>query len=337
MGQRRARHLLFVLMALAFLANGSQWYFGSSRGLYSSGDMSTYFKTEGSKSGFVNLVFSDFCRAQYQFVVHSREVKTNDKGVIFSGINPSMWGEIAVLCLVGGLAFIVFISGLESRISSKHFVVGGLVGMLLLIVDQARYLSTSVLATTKHFFTWSSYCFHGDWGWFFDILGYVFMYAVVAVAVAGFSAVVTALRPAHIDVANPKMGQASKVNMICRVYTWLPYFSYMGFAVWTVCTGIDSNASQAYAEQAIFITLVLLVVFIACVHTMYRVSRVYDRLACAQEQESNEGEILENPMHCYLGPFGSKAFNTLIGILLPPLAMLALWYNVFSAFLAVQR
>ena len=335
MSQRRARHLLFVLMTLALLANGFQWYFSSSRGLYSSDDMREYFKTEGSKSGFGNFVFSDFCGAQYQSVVCSREFLTNDRGVIYSGINPSMWGEISVLLLVGVLAFLVFISGPDSRINSKHFVVGGLVGMLLLVVDQARYIITSVLATTKHFFTWSSYCFHGDWGWFFDILGYVFMYAVVAVAVAGFSAAVAALRPSHIDVANPKMGQASKLNMICRVYTWLPYFSYMGFAVWTICTGIDSNASQAYAAQAIFITLVLLFVFIVCVHTMYQVSRVYDRLARARTQESNEGEILENPMHCYLGPFGSKAFNTLIRILLPPLAMLALWYDVFSAFLAV--
>ena len=323
-------------MALAFLANGFQWYFSSSRGLYSSDDMRKHF-TEESKSGFASFMFSDFCKAQYQSVMRYNEVGSNSEEVVFSGINPSLWGEIAVLCLVGGLAFLVFVSGPESRISWGHFVVGGLIGMVLIVVDQCRYIDTSVLATTKYFFTWSSYCFHGDRGWFFDILGYVFMYAVVAVAVAGFSAAVTALRPSQVDVANIKTDQASKLNMICRVYTWLPYFSYMGFAVWTVCTGIDSNASQAYAEQAIFITVVLLVVFLACVLTMYRVSRVYDRLAHSREQESNADEILETPIYCHLGPFGSKAFNTLIRILLPPLAMLALWYDVFSAFLGVQR
>jgi hypothetical protein len=61
------------------------------------------------------------------------------------------------------------------------------------------------------------------------------MYAAVGLGVAIFANTVRGFRYEKISVYEPKMGQAIGLDMVSRVYTWLPYFSYMGFAVWVSC------------------------------------------------------------------------------------------------------
>lgn len=329
-----------------FLQAGVHW---NAYNFSNSKNMVEWFIAADAKQ-FDTFFFANSCEAQFSaaekfikkidlrkssgndLVLYSVKKDGSDQRV-FSAANPVLFAEIAVLTLVGALVGIVVFNRSGERLSRFDVKVGVAVGVILLLSDQARYIYTSVLVDNKFLFTWSSYCFHGDLGWAFDVAGYFFMYAVVALGVAVFSQAIRHFRYDEIDVYLPKMGQPKSVDMVCRVYTWLPYFSYAGFAVWVACTQINSSASQYYGGQAVLVTGILVAVWAVCCWALYRASQIYDEHLLVLSVEDTQ-RALENPVKEFLDPFGVKAMNTLIRIVLPLLTLLALWYKVVAALLS---
>jgi hypothetical protein len=244
------RALLAALFVLALTANAVQfiaaWFFSNPR----NSDAMVQFFSGASDKTFEALYFADKCLSQV----------TNFKvtpGAVFGGLNPVFFAEMAVLFLTFALVALVAYCPSRTAVRESDRILGFLVFSILLIADQARYFATSVDPSAfsflgpsftlgpKMFFTWSSYCFHGDIGWLFDVLGYIFMYAAVGLGVAIMSAIVSQFRKDVSENDISKIGENYRFSTICRIYVWLPYFSYFGFAIWLSCTKIDGAASFA--------------------------------------------------------------------------------------------
>jgi hypothetical protein len=84
------------------------------------------------------------------------------------------------------------------------------------------------------------------------------------------------------------------------------------------------------------VTVLLLIVFGACVVVLLRASLAYDRKLLELEASDEQPAYL-NPVREFLDPFGSKAFNIFLCIVLPLLALLALWNDVIATFISFQR
>lgn len=352
------RTIYYSLVALAFTFNALQaLVYSNAQRLYSSSAMLSELR-DSSQNSFSDFFFGSYCVAQYRSAANAFAGATQDSSnpnrffklkadgsveiglngqpveftdVVMSGANPVLWAELSVLILVCVLVALSVFNKVPGQFRSLDLLAGVVAGTVLFVGDQLRYYNTSVAAETKSLFTWSSYCLHGDLGWFFDAMGYLSMYAAVGLGVAVFSQALSHLKNGKIDITEPKMGQKAALDMVCRMYTWLPYFSYMGFAVWVACTQINENASQYYGAQAILVTAILVVVWGVCSFALYQVSKRYDEKLADISQENSQAAY-DNPVREFLDPFGSKAFNTLIKILLPLLTLLAIWYKVLATF-----
>ena len=239
--------------------------------------------------------------------------------VVFSGINPVFFAEGFVLLLVAMLVAIVTFSNPDCKPDWLDRGIGLSFGTALFGYDLHRYINSSVFFTSldgsaKGLYTWSSYCFHGDVGWLFDALGYLLMYMMLALGVSIFTRSARAVYfedAANLDVA---------LNTIGRVYTWLPYFSYLGFAGWVTFTGLNKAGAGLYQAQALLVTGFVLLIFAACLIT----------LVAASQRPAYHDRPLFNEL---LSPFGTKSVNILIRIILPPLTMLAITNEVIRSLL----
>ncbi len=354
------RKLIILLFIGAIFSNFFQWASGYRvSNPWKSSDMVEYFEYQSNKK-FDGFIFQNQCIKQHEGSfsdfgtgeknklksegkVYLGEFNDKEKYVIFGGVHPVFWGEITVLVLSFLLVSIVICSKIKYKVFKKDYVIGFYIGFSVLFIDQIRYIYTSIdrsilpfwysdwVSNPKSLFTWSSYCFTGDWAWFYDFLGYVFMYAAVAIGISVFSSIVREINSIEHNTDHLNIHKNENLRTVCRVYTWLPFFSYMGFAVWVACTQVNGAANAAYAVQAVILTVILMLVFTACYWCIYRSYNIFEK---KRNLIMEKGETPpDNPMKEFHDPFGSKAVVIVFKIILPPLTMLALWSEVIASLL----
>ncbi|WP_299866751.1 hypothetical protein [uncultured Roseobacter sp.] len=218
----------WILFALAVIANLFQLFSVNFAALLSTESMIADFQAR-AQTGFEGLIWSEQC--VYQSALLDQFFASGTGEVVFSGINPVFFAEGLVLLLAALLVAIVTYSNPTCKPNWLDWTIGVFFGLALFIYDFNRYIGSSVFFVSangdpKGLYTWSSYCFHGDLGWLFDVLGYLFMYGMLALGVSIFSRSVRGVY--NEDAAN----MDTALNTVGRIYTWLPYFSYMGFAGW---------------------------------------------------------------------------------------------------------
>ena len=316
-----------MLIALAIVSNTVPMYFGLKNDLRSVEKMKVFFSQQNI-SGFSGLIFKDRCMKQYEFYAQS---DPND--FIFAEIFITTFTELFFMLLIGILSYLAIASRSNAPIKMTYVIYGFLIAWSLFLVDQSRYYFTSIGDDEKRLFTSSSYCFQGDMALFISTVGYFLMHTALALGIARFiSLSMDALRKNPVE-SIMKIDKSESLYAVCRIYTWLPYFSYIGFAVWIAGTGITGYASKLYLYEAIMITSVLVVVFIACLIILILISSKYNNVLMKKSgKEMSRCNANDNPLDELLGPFGSRAFNVFIRVVTPLLTFAALYYKLFDVF-----
>ena len=270
---------------------------------------------------YSGLFFADNCLAQSK-IIYSGSGKV-------VGIFPMFFAEIFVLLVAIAFVFTVAIVSRQFQVSRFGIICAILVSISLFLVDQVRYYFTSVADLSKTFFTWSSYCVHGDWGWLFDAIGYLFMYALITIAIAYFIAAISKLRDAELDIEMPWLGQPDAFKAVEATFSWLVYFGYLFLVIWVVFSGLNPEASKLYAVQVLIIYAVIFAFYFM---TIYR----YSRIAIWYDKESR---LYDNPCSSpiaeLLAPHGTRAFQILIKLSLPVIFILSIWFEVFKELLGI--
>ena len=299
--------VLWILFVLAIASNVLQLLSVDFSALANTNSMISEFRVR-AVSNFEGFLWSSEC--VYQNMLLKEFFVDGEGDVVFSGINPVFFAEILVLILVTSLVAIVVYSNPNCKPDWVDRCMGIFFGGVLFTYDFFRYIDSSVTffsknVTPKGLYTWSSYCFQGDVGWLFDAFGYLFMYLLVSLGISIFS------KSVRVLLSEDLSGMDVALNTIGRVYTWLPYFSYLGFAGWVTFTGVNRAGAGLYQQQALLITGFILIVFAACLTVLVTISR---------RDTFRENTIFRE----LLSPFGTRSINILIRIVLPPLTMLAI-------------
>lgn len=289
--------------------------------------MELFLRTESTD--FDYHIFKENCIAQrdgYQnYILSNPEVPP-----IMTGLFPALVGEMSVVIISFAIVLMITWSFDFRKLSRHDIAIGGLVGMGLFFADQVRFYSSSIeriwggswMDQPKTFYTWSSYCFSGDYGVLFSIVGYVAMYIALALGISVISSVLRRQRyGSGSDLYVDEKDQ--DFLTIGRVYSWLPYYSYFGFACWVVGVQIDWRSGSDFVVQIFLITSVLVLVFSACLIYLIRAHRYYDG------NHDSRSKLL----NAYLDPHGTKCIETLGRIIAPALIVLAIWKIIPDDFL----
>ena len=317
----------YFLILPAIGLNAIPMYFGWKNNLLSEKGMKEFFLRQYS-SDYTGFVFKDCCMKQYENFKGSDQ---ND--FVFSEVVITTITELFLMILVGILSYLAIVNKSNAPIRKSHLIWGFSIGQSLFAFELYRYYWTSIAANEKQLFTTSSYCFQGDLALLISSLGYLLMYTALALGIARFiSLSIDALKKNSLE-ENRVINDSESLRTICKIYTWLPYFSYAGFTVWIAGTGITGTASEMYLNHAILITTVLVIVFFACLRVLVAVSSNFNKMSTRKSSDGMTGcNEKDSLLDRALGPFGSNAFNTFIRIVFPFLIFLSLYYKLFDIF-----
>ncbi|CTQ51305.1 hypothetical protein JDO7802_03344 [Jannaschia donghaensis] len=157
------------------------------------------------------------CTSQLEHIASNAD----PNAITIGGIQPVFLVELVLLLTTFLLIFLVYsksqplLAEHPEVYSTKWTLVAGLA---LFLVDQARYLSTSVFPETKNFFTWSSYCLQGDLSWLFDALAYVPVYFGLGFALATFIRGTGRVTPKNAILGHHSIGLASEHYLITGTF-----------------------------------------------------------------------------------------------------------------------
>jgi len=285
----------------------------------------------GVKS-FPNTLFGN-CHLQLEYLSNN----IIKKSIIIGGINPVFWVEYALLITTFSIVFLVYfkskkIINVHGEIFSPQWAI--IIGLILLTLDQVRYINTSVIIIKKNFYTWSSYCFHGDFGWLFDILAYIPVYFALGAIITIFIRVVMRVSPDNADIKFNNIGLKLEHNFISGTMTWVSLISITFFVFWLAGTNIGISASVFYALQAFFVFLLILGLLLYSGYRSYKINIWYqnefelirekiaaDRKVSAQEvldTEVSDSGIAGNPFFEFMGVEG-KNFGKLFAAIAGPI------------------
>lgn len=274
------------------------------------------------------------CDAQLNYLAMNM---ANVDLVTVGGIRWVFGVELTLLVAAFSIVFLVWnrtaslIDQNPDCFSSKHAV---FVGLILLVVDQVRYLNTSVFPVEKNFFTWSSYCFHGDLAWLFDVLAYVPLYFGLGAAITIFWKASNRVVATNADIRRVDLGLGAEYKAISGTMAWTSAISIFFFVVWLVGTRISPSSSVFYAAQATLIYGLILVLVFYSGFRAFRLNKWYSEevlkarqdLASRQskdiemigQRELEDAGIKPNPFGTYIGPHGT-AFGKLVASVVIPI------------------
>ncbi|MEP2984622.1 MAG: hypothetical protein ABJN39_07840 [Sulfitobacter sp.] len=215
------------------------------------------------------------CTAQLDYLT----LNINDENLItLGGIRPVFGVEIFLLVTTFLIVFLVWHKGQNliaerpSVFSIKWSVV---IGLVLLAVDQVRYINTSVLLIDKNFFTWSSYCLQGDAAWAFDVIAYLPVYFGLGAAISIFCRGVARVDPDNASLNKNDIGLKSEYHLISGTMVWTSWISAGFFLIWVAGTGIGLSSSIFYASQAAIVFGLILILVIYSGYRAYQINVWY--------------------------------------------------------------
>lgn len=286
------------------------------------------------------------CIGQLDYL--ARNVK-DEQLITLGGIRPVFGVEILLLVTTFVIVFLVWAKSKDLVEQDKEvFSVKWsiIVGSLLLCVDQARYINTSVLLTEKHFFTWSSYCLQGDAAWAMDVIAYLPVYFGLGAAVSLFCRAVSRITPNNASVSSNEIGLKNEYHFVSGTMVWISGISVLFFAIWVAGTGIGLSSSIFYASQAAIVFGLILALVLYSGYRAFRINEWYDvkfekrrsELAAEKNQSSSEVSdsavtdtgIMENPFKSYIGPHGTTFGKLVAKIAVPIMGYLASTNSVVS-------
>lgn len=272
-------------------------------------------------SYFSWLIFSSQCVAQKSYLIEV-STKTFVSKSVLVGIFPMFFAETAVMFIVLAFAGMTIYFTRHATVNQQAAQWGIGLAVLLFVIDQGRYAYTSIIDVTKRFFTWSSYCVHGDIGWLFDALAYVAMYGTTAICIAAFVASLIELQTKNLDPAAPYFGKREAFFAVESTFSWLSYFGYAFLVIWVVFSGITPEASRVYALQAVVIFIIIFGFYFSVLFRYLQVSLWHqERLL------SSSKKIAANPVVEFTAPHGTKLVQTFIKLALPIIFFLSVWFE----------
>lgn len=287
---------------------------------------------ESGKRTFSHTSFGS-CQLQLDYLASN----VNNKSIIVGGVNPVFWVEIILLMTTFSIVFLIYfrsknIIKLDTTIFSFRWSIA--TGAILLMIDQIRYINTSVTIIKKNFYTWSSYCFHGDLGWLFDVLAYVPVYFSLGAIITIFVRVVMRVSPDNANIKFNNIGMKLEHKFISGTMTWVSLISITFFVFWLTGTNIGITASIFYAAQAVVIFLLILCLLMYSGYRSYTINSWYqnqfeitrEKIAVTRKidvQEVLDSDVLEsgiaeNPFDEFMGVEG-KNFGKLFAAIAGPI------------------
>ncbi|RLJ40684.1 hypothetical protein BCF46_3253 [Litoreibacter meonggei] len=246
---------------------------------------------------------------------------------VIVGIFPMFFAESIVLALGTAFCFLV-LNVTRSFEFSRTIVLSGLtLSSALLVLDQGRYLYTSILDADKLFFTWSSYCINGTWGWVFDLVGYLGFYLLLALAISGYLASLTDFRAIDWNEATTSAQEFVNKPLVAldATLSWLTYFAYAYLLIWLVFSGITPNASKLYAAQVVIIFAVIFAFYFV---TVWSLARSYFQI------EKLKPNFKQNPIADLYAPHGTRLVEIFIKLSLPAVLFLSVWFDWLKGLLS---
>ena len=273
------------------------------------------------------------CDAQLSYLATNI---SNADLVTVGGIRWVFGVELMLLVAVFSIVFLVWnrtarlLELAPECFSIKHSLIAGLV---LLLVDQIRYLNTSVFKVEKNFYTWSSYCFHGDLAWLFDVLAYAPLYFGLGAAITIFWKASNRVKSTNADIHLVDLGLGAEHKAISGTMAWTSAISIFFFVVWLVGTRISPSSSVFYAAQATLIYGLILLLVLYSGFRALRLNQWYDtevlkvRKSLAKKEgvdvakiglrDLEDEGIKPNPFAPYIGPHGTSFGKLVASVVIP--------------------
>lgn len=246
--------------------------------------------------------------------------------VVIVGILPMFFAEAVVLAIGATFCFLVLRVTRSFKLPRAQIFQGLAISCGLLALDQGRYIYTSIYDPEKLFFTWSSYCIHGTWGWFWDFIGYLGFYILLALAISSY---LTALKNFKaIDWNQTPKSHSKPIEPLVALdatLTWLTYFAYAYLLIWLVFSGITPDASKIYAAQVFVIFGVIFAFFFV---TTLALAQAYLRIEALRKYAT------PNPISELYAPHGTRVVEIFVKLSLPAILFLSVWFDWLKSLLS---
>ena len=298
-----------------------------------------------------NQLMSDHyfsCNAQKALVVS--EGKSNDS---INGIFPVFIAEIVIVFIIFWLIIYTYNKLKYIPKRKNELKVSLLFMMLFFLIDQTRYIYSSIIDDNKSLYTWSSYCLQGDISWYFDALGYASMYFALGLAMAGFVTVLNRTNINNIELKFHMLGLEKEHAFLTGVFYWLTPFALAFFFIWVAATKIDISSSKLYAVQAILIFSILLTFYLLSSFKIYKINVYYKNQLTLIRKEiakskgmkfeevspsSISSEIIaENPFEDFFGANWRNFWGKLICLGLPLISYVSIFLPSLDSYLQIYK